>query len=527
MSWGFYLFSAMAFSILISSLLQWYQQKVLVRLYIKLSTRFACETFWHMLRLPVSFYNQRYPGEIAYRMVLNDFVSRNATNSLVPALLNILMVLFYGIAMFYYDPVIATIAIVASILNILMLRRVTRSRKDAYGKFQVDMGRSTSYSLGIINNIETIKATGLEFKFFPNWAGYYTKVVNNLQEIGNKNVFLSAAGPLISSLTTAAFIGIGGWRIINGQLTVGMFIALQILMRLFMSPISQLLQLSQSFQFLKVDLARLDDIMNHPTDPLLEQNKAPIEEFTHKIEGFAELKNVDFGYSPLEEPLLKNINFTLHPGKRIALVGATGCGKSTIAKLLAGIFYPRHGEVLFDGKPRAEIPRHILTSSLAFVEQEPFLFSGTIRENITLMDSTIKQEDVINAAKDACIHEDIMARKGGYDLMLEENGLNLSGGQRQRLEIARGLVKNPTILILDESTSALDSETEIQIIKNINRRGCAVLMIAHRLSSIRNCDEIYVLDKGHVVDVGTHNQLKKSSMIYKTLVESEHLNVEE
>jgi ATP-binding cassette, subfamily C, bacterial len=267
--------------------------------------------------------------------------------------------------------------------------------------------------------------------------------------------------------------------------------------------------------------------MNHPTDPLLEQNKAPIEEFTHKIEGFAELKNVDFGYSPLEEPLLKNINFTLHPGKRIALVGATGCGKSTIAKLLAGIFYPRHGEVLFDGKPRAEIPRHILTSSLAFVEQEPFLFSGTIRENITLMDSTIKQEDVINAAKDACIHEDIMARKGGYDLMLEENGLNLSGGQRQRLEIARGLVKNPTILILDESTSALDSETEIQIIKNINRRGCAVLMIAHRLSSIRNCDEIYVLDKGHVVDVGTHNQLKKSSMIYKTLVESEHLNVEE
>lgn len=525
LSWQNGIVFGLLIAIIGNAILTALQGKVLYRLQTRLSMRFSSDSLWHMLRLPISFYTQRYPGEIAYRMVLNDNVSRTLTGSLASTAVNVMFVFIYGVAMLYYDVLITLVAIGVIVLHLFLMKTFYRARTDTYTRFQSDLGKSISYSLGGLENIETIKATGMEYKFFSTWAGYYTKVVNVLQEVGKKSVPLSVLSPLLDALTMIVLIGIGGWKIIQGQMTIGMFVALQILLRNFMNPILQLVDFGQTIQFLKVDMARLDDIMSYPLDPVF-KDKLPSEvEETDltKLEGNVELRNVTFGFSRMDPAIIKEINFSLHPGKSIALVGSTGCGKSTIAKILGGLYEPWSGEIYLDGTLRDQVTREKIVNSLALVEQEPFLFQGTVRENLTLFDPTVAEENVFRAAKDACIHDEILARTGGYDMEVEENGANLSGGQKQRFEIARGLVKNPSILILDESTSALDSETETELIKNIRRRGCALLMIAHRLSTIRNCDEIMVMDKGQIVATGTHEELKLIPGLYRNLIESEHL----
>lgn len=503
--------------------LTYLQGKVLNRLHARLSMRYSSDSFWHMLRLPMSFYTQRYPGEIAYRLGINETISQTITGSMATTLLNILFIFIYGIAIFYYDVVIATIALVMIVLNFFLLRYVYRIRQDAYARYQSDYGKSTAFSLGGLKNIETIKASGMESKFFSNWAGYYTKIVNTLQDVGKKDIFLAVLTPLLNSMTTFALIGIGVWRIINGHLTVGMFIALQILLRYLTAPVMQLMAFSQSFQLLKVDIARIDDILKSPLDPLFlaKIDSKPQQPHT-KLEGNVDLHDVTFGYNLLAPPILTNISLSMRPGKSVALVGPTGCGKSSTAKIIAGLLYPWSGQILFDGQLRSEIERQRITHSLSLVEQEPFLFNATVKENLTMLDPLADQEEMIRATKDACIHDEILARAGGYDLEIEENGGNLSVGQMQRIEIARALIKNPSILIMDEATSAVDSVTESKIYKNIRRRGCALLIIAHRLSTIRNCDEILVLDKGKIVASGTHESLKAQGGIYQNLIESEY-----
>lgn len=502
-SWQKGMIIGMLIAIVGIAILTMLQGIVLNRLKARLSMRFASDSFWHMLRLPMLFYTQRYPGEIASRLALNDSISQSITGNLAITSINVLFAFVYGVAIFYYDAVIALTAFAMITLILLCMRIAYRARSDAYARYQADYGKSMAYSLGGLLDIETIKASGMEVKFFSRWVGYYTKFINVMQIVGKKDIFLSILFPLMNALTTLTLIGIGIWRVLHGQMTAGMFVALQILLANFMGPVLKLVTFGQSIQLLRIDIARLDDMLQHPIDSTFTESKETSnKDETSKLTGNVDVHHLTFGYSPLDTPIVEQISFSLQPGKSVALVGPTGCGKSTVAKLIAGIIPPWKGEILFDGKKRKEISRQRMVDSLSLVEQDSFLFNGTVKDNLTLLDPSVEQDRLIRAATDACIHADILSRVGGYDSEIKENGSNLSGGQRQRFEIARALVKNPTILILDEATSSLDSTTEAEVLKNIRRRGCAVLIIAHRLSTIRNCDEILVIDKGKIVKRG-------------------------
>jgi ATP-binding cassette subfamily C protein len=367
-----------------------------------------------------------------------------------------------------------------------------------------------------------LKSTGIETKFFSRWAGYYTKTLNGIQKMAGVNLLYSIWPFLLEGLTMAALLTVGAYRVIQGHLTIGMLIALQILMRYFMTPVTSFVGLQQQIQLLKVDIARLDDVLHNHLDPVFkDSDPKPEWPDAAKLKGYVELRGITFGYNPNIEPIVKGIHLQLSPGKSVALVGPSGCGKSTIAKLIAGLFTEWEGEILFDGKPRSDYPRPFFTNSVGVIEQDPFVFSGTFRDNLTLLDPTYSEEDMIRAAKDALIHDDIIARKGAYEGYVAERGSNLSGGQRQRMEIARSLLRNPVVLVMDEATSSLDSNTELEVVKNVRRRGCACLVIAHRMSTIANCDEIIVIDKGEIVQKGTHDELKAIPGLYADMIESE------
>ncbi|MDR3623814.1 MAG: NHLP family bacteriocin export ABC transporter peptidase/permease/ATPase subunit [Chlamydiales bacterium] len=509
--------------VIVVGAITWLQCTNLNRLYSKLSIRFSGEFFWHILRLPVSFYAQRFSGEIAHRITLNEAVTSALTGNLATTFINIVLIIFYAFVMFQYNVTIALIGILAAFLNLLILWLINRSRNDAYARVQQETGKSIGFAIGALQNIESIKAAGNEADLFTKWAGYYTKTVNAQREINLKDVILTSFPALLQGISTAALLGIGGWKVLHGELTIGMLLALQGLLGAFLSPVAQMVNLGSTLQTIKIDIARLDDVLKNAEDPVLqlsEKGKRDDHSIT-RLEGYLEFKNVTFGYSPLDPPLIENLNITLKPGQRIALVGPSGCGKSTIAKLVSGLYQPWSGEIFYDGKLRPDIPAYVFHNSLSAVDQKIFLFSGLIRENLTLWDATVEDKEIIQAAKDACIHEEIILRQHGYDTLLEEEGANFSGGERQRLEIARALVCSPRVLIMDEATSALDSKTEEIISRNIRQRGCTCVMIAHRLSTIQECDEILVLDKGRVVQRGTHFELKSTPGLYQDLVNRE------
>lgn len=509
----------MAIVIAVKSLLTFLQGQAINRLQTRLSIALGSSTLWHMLHLPMEFYMQRYPGDVAYRLTLNESINKTLADKAIITIISLLFAFSYGLAIVYYDPIIALIAMGAVAANLLLMRYIYRSRSDIYARYQADSARSGSYSIGILENIETIKASGQYSHIFQVWSAYYIKVLNSLQEVGRKDAFLAICSSLLQSFTYFAFIAIAGWRVLDGQLTIGMFAAVQILLFSFIQPVNSLAEVSQNLQFLKVDMARLDDLMRCPIDPAF--TKPPLLHPPTKINSLVEVRNLTFGYSHRSPPLFNNLSFTLHPGKCIALVGPSGSGKSTLAKILAGLLYPWQGEVLFDKKTLAEIPHHAFVNSIALVEQDPFLFTGTVRENISFLDSSMPFHTITQAAKEASIHETIINRIDGYELKIEENGANLSGGERQRIEIARALAKNPTLLILDEATNLLDSPTEQSILQNLRHSQRTIVIIAHRLSTIHHCDEIILMDKGAIIAQGTHQELKQRSSHYKRLVELE------
>ncbi len=514
------LLMGMAATAVIRMILTWLQDYYLLRLETKLALKTSSQFFHHVLRLPIAYFSQRYAGEIGGRVLINDKVAHLVSGKLATTALDCVLILFYAALMFVYDVTLTLVVMTVSALNIVAVKIVSRKRVDASRRLTQDRGKLMGTAMNGLKMIETLKATGGETEFFGRWSGYQAKALKADQTLGILGEAVGVVPPLVNTLTTTLVLLIGGLKVMNGQLTVGMLVAYQTLVGSFTRPLNSFVSFGGSLQELEADMNRLDDVLRYPQDSLYarEKEQEKDDRAVLKLTGHVELRNVTFGYSPLEKPLIENFNLVIKPGQRVALVGMSGSGKSTVAKVVSGLYEPWEGEVLFDGVPRKKLSQRLISNSVGLVDQDIFLFSGTVRENISMWDSTIPTTTVSRACRDAEIHDVIEAREGGYGATVEEGGGNFSGGQRQRLEIARALSLGPTILLLDEATSALDPSTEATIDDALRRRGCTCIIIAHRLSTIRDADEIIMMDRGKIVQRGTHDEMKDVDGFYKFLI---------
>lgn len=520
--WARPLLWLMAATALITVVLAWLQQTNLLRLRVKLSLTSSAKFLGHILKLPLEFFSQRFTGDLINRVQLNDRVAQLLAGDLAANTISAVMIIFYAALMYQYDAALTAAVIIFALVNLAALSYVSRKRIDLNQRLFKEQGKLMGAAMSGLNQIETLKATGAESDFFTRWAGYQTKVLNAEQELGVPTYALGTVPPLLSSLGSLAILLLGGLRVIEGHLSIGDLAAFQVLVAIFLAPVNQLVNIGPKLQDARGYMRRLDDVLNNQAEEyLLREDPGPAGEIGPKLSGRLELKGVCFGYTPQDPPLIENLNLSLRPGCRVALVGASGSGKSTVAKLVAGLYHPWSGEILFDGRRREEIGRAVMANSLAMVDQEIMMFEGSVADNLRLWDEAVAEERLIQAARDACIHADIAARPGGYASPVREGGANFSGGQRQRLEIARALINEPAILIMDEATGSLDPRTEKAIDDNIRQRGCACLIIAHRLSTIRDSDEIIVLDRGRVVQRGRHEDMINQDGPYAALIKAQ------
>ena len=517
----------MGTTVIVLGFLNWLQQYFLLRFQTKLALSSSAKFFNHVLRLPVEFFSQRYAGEIGSRVEINDQVANTLAGPVTKSVLDAFLVIFYVVLMLLYDVPLTICCVCVALLNVLAMKATARGRKDISRRKVQEAGKLLGTAMGGLQMIETLKATGGESDFFRRWSGYQAKTMEATQQLGLYDKSMGIVSGLVGTLSTSVVLGMGGLRVMGGFLTMGDLVAFQALLLSFNTPIGSLTQLGSTLQLMEGDMNRLDDVLRYDIDPqTVEAGEDHGAEASGplagaiKLTGTLELRDVTFGYSHLDAPLIQEFNLVIRPGARVALIGASGSGKSTVAKVVSGLYEPWGGEILFDGVPRKEIPRQLLCSSVAMVDQDIFLFEGTARENLSMWDHTMPDVNIINAIRDACIDDVIQSRPGGYDSEIAENGANFSGGQRQRLEIARALVNSPTLLVLDEATSALDPLTEKRIDENLRRRGCACLIIAHRLSTIRDCDEIVVMERGRIVQRGTHESMKDADGPYANLIKT-------
>jgi NHLM bacteriocin system ABC transporter peptidase/ATP-binding protein len=517
-NWLVPLFIGMVVTALFRAALTALRQSLLLRLQAKLAVVMISRFLWHVMALPVEFFTQRHPGDIANRVAANEQIARLLSGGIAANALNLTSILVFAAAMAIYDVPLAAIGVGLSLVNVLALKLIAQRQQDLSSGLALEQGKLIGATVSAVRTIETLKASGLEDEAFSRWAGVHAKVLNAEQALAASAIALELLPTLLSGLTLAAILGIGGLRVIEGSITLGSLVAFQSLMGSFAGPVTDLVNYIGSFQTIKGSLERLEDVYNYPADRSSGTTLAPRNRFPPKLAGKVELSNIQFGYSILEPPLLSDVSITVQPGARIALVGSSGSGKSTLGRLVCGLYKPWSGEIRLDGWRLSEIPEQVFANSVAYVDQDIFLFEGTVRDNLTLWDNTVTEADLSRALKDAAIHEDIATRVGNYDCHVNEGGSNFSGGQRQRIEIARALVSNPSIIVLDEATGALDPITEKTIDDNLRRRGCTCIIIAHRLSTIRDCDEIIVLQRGAVVERGTHEQLLALEGVYAKLV---------
>ena len=471
---------------------------------------------WHALCLPLEFFSQRYSVDIANRQNENEQVSATIIDQLVPMGMNILLSVIYIILMFQYSVKLGLVVLAASVLNLLSSRIATTSRVNYANSMLTEQSKLSSTMVSGINIIDTIKASGAENGFFASWAGLLGNVTKLKAESGRREALIRSIPSLVHRLTDIVILSLGAQMLIRGEFTTGMLMAFQSFLSQFMTPLEELLGNSQQLQETMTSVARISDVMDYPEDPLLAST--PGDKDLTRLSGDVDIKGLTFGYSRMQPPLMENLDLAIAKGKQIALVGPTGSGKTTLVKLILGLYQPWEGDVLFDGKRRDAYAREVLTSSIAVVDQDRKVFEGTLMDNLKMWDSTIDDSVIIKACRDAMIHEEIMLRTGGYGCLMAEGGKNFSGGQLQRFEIARVLSLEPSIVVLDEATSALDADTEYQVMQNIRARGATVLVVSHRLSAIRDSDEIVVLDQGKIVERGSHEQLFKSGGLYSHLV---------
>ena len=478
---------------------------------------------WKVLHMPMNFFSQRLAGDIQSRQNSNAGIAGSLVNTFAPLALNGIMAVFYFVVMIRYSPLLTMVGLLSIVINLFMSRYISKKRVNLTRVQMRDSAKLASTTIAGIEMVETIKASGAENGFFRRWAGYQASVNTQSVKFARMNQYIGMIPSVVSLLCNSAVMFLSVWFAMEGNFTVGMISAFQGFLGSFTAPASNLISASQSLQEMRTSMERIEDVMQYPEDVCYKAKSEDEGENKSyaKLTGDIELRNVTFGYSRLAEPLIKDFNLSLKRGGSVALVGASGCGKSTISKLISGLYQPWGGEILFDGKPLGSIDRSVFTGSLAVVDQDIIIFEDTISNNIKMWDSSIEDFEVILAARDAQIHNDIVKREGGYNYKLTEGGKDLSGGQRQRLEIARALAQDPTIVILDEATSALDAKTEFEVVKAIRDRGITCIVVAHRLSTIRDCDEILVMDHGLVVERGTHSELFTKGGKYTELVTTE------
>ena len=502
-------------------IVQWAQTVYSLKINGKMAIEGNAGYMWKILRLPMNFFSQRMTGDIMQRQMTNATIAGTLVQTVAPLALNTVMMFFYLIIMLRYSVEMTLVGIASLVINLLTARYLAEKHVNLTRVQMRDEGKLASATMAGISQTETIRASGAEAGFFRKWSGYQASVNTQQVKYDTLTARIGLIPEFISTASNYLVLFMGVYLAMNGKFTIGMITTFQGLLGYFMEPAMTLVDAGQTIQEMRTDMERVEDVMEYPDDPALLNSADTGEESYAKLKGDVEVKHVTFGYSRLGEPVITDFSMHLKPGSRVAIVGASGCGKSTVSKLITGLYQPWEGEILFDEKPVAEIPRSVFTGSVAMVDQEIVLFEDTIANNIRMWDESIADFEVILAARDAQIHDDIMMRPGGYQGKLIENGRDLSGGQRQRLEIARVLAQDPSIVILDEATSALDAKTEYELVKAVKDRGITCIVVAHRLSTIRDCDEIIVLEKGKIVERGTHKDLYARGGIYTELVTNE------
>ena len=519
--WLYPFISVMILLALIRLAASWINAIYSLKIQGKMAAIGSCSYMWKVLRLPMEFYSQRLAGDIQGRLVLNASIAGTLVNTFAPLLLNSVMMVFYLVLMIKLSPMLTLVGITALFINIFMSGVISDKRINIERVRMRDEGKLQGATASGIEMIETIKASGSENGFFKKWAGFQASVNKQDVRAFKVDTYLGIIPVFFTAISNYAVLILGVGMVMRGNFSLGAVLMFQGFLTAFMGPAGTLISAGQILQEMRARMERVEDVMEYPDDPMLTMHRDNEGQTLSKLEGSVELKNITFGYSKLQQPLIKDFSISIESGERIAIVGASGCGKSTLSKMISGLYRPWTGEIFFDGKPADSYPRDVITSSIAVVDQDIILFEDTIEANIRMWDESIEDFDVIMAAKDAQLHDDILKMQGGYHHRIVSGGRNLSGGQRQRMEIARVLAQDPTIIILDEATSALDARTEADVVEAIAERGITCIVIAHRLSTVRDCDRIIVLDHGNVTECGTHDELMEKNGVYAELVASE------
>jgi ATP-binding cassette, subfamily B, bacterial len=467
----------------------------------------------HLLSLPLRFFQERNSGDLVMRSGSNAAIREALTNQTLSTILDGALVLGYLGILLVQAPYFGLLALALGLLQTAPLLAASRRLRDLTQRDLAAQSASQSYLVETLSGIASLKASGTENHALERWSNLFTKELNASLRRGHCLAALDTAATTLHTLAPLLLLWVGTMQVLHGAMGLGTMLELVGLATAFLQPVSSLQSSLQRMQLVAANLDRIADVVEAAPE------QAPaIVHSTPRLSGRIELRNVSFRYDPAKPLALRNISLIIEPGQKVALVGHTGSGKSTLAMLLLGLYPPSEGEILYDGIPLHLLNYRALRSQFGVVLQESFLFSGSIRQNIAFGNSHLEHHQIVEAARLAAIHEEIVDLPMGYETRLAERGSGFSGGQRQRISLARALACQPAILLLDEATSHLDVITERRVERNLNQLACTRIVIAHRLSSVRNADQIVVLEGGAVAEHGLHHELLAHQGRYAALV---------